>query len=191
MPRGWPKGKPRDPAHIAKMVAGSVRAKKRRKVRAASLSAGTDLGDGGPSRSQSGIDFTPAVWRRITDHVGDCEYVDEELDDVLLRALRERVVYAQSACTHHEPCFQDVTTDVLAAVDKEFRKNGKRASRGLLKNMPTQKPKPKKKIPETIPAYIKRKNPDLYREMSKTKESIGYREGRPLTEVVAELLKGE
>ncbi len=145
--------------------AALARGRHKQRLRAAEVSSGRNLGgglyqDNDPRRAH--LDVSPAVWLATKTHVGECEYVDEELDDVLLRALRERVVYAQSACTHHEPCFQDVTLATLAAVDKQFRKNGKRMSRGLLKNLPS---KPRKK------------------------KTTGYREGRPLTEVVAELMK--
>lgn len=178
--RGWPKGKPRgpnSPERRKKLTAASQRARRARKIHAAELAAGVSLGGNGiRPPQQAAINFSPAVWRRITDHVGDCEYVDGDLDEVLMRALHERVVYAQPL-GHHEPLFSDITYSLLTGVEKQFRKNGRRS----------KVPKPalptitKKKVPVPIAMLA---DP---RKVVAISKKTGYREGRPLLAVVEEL----
>lgn len=67
------------------------------------------------------LDTTPAMWLSAKQHIGDSQYIEDGVDEVLLRALHERVVYGGSCC-HREPCFQDVTLAVIARAEMEFRK---------------------------------------------------------------------
>lgn len=129
-PRGWPKGKPRGPRGPAteaqratwpKLAAAGARARKKKKLRAAIVSSGHGFdGDFRPQRAH--IDTTPAVWKSAYAHVGDCEYLDDSLDEVFMRSLQSRVVYAHSVCGCHEPPFQDVTLAVIAATEVHGRK---------------------------------------------------------------------
>lgn len=179
--RGWPKGKPRgpySPERRNKLIAAGKRAAQKRKIHAAELASGVPLGGNGirPQPQQAAINFSPAVWRPITDHVGDCEYVDGDLDEVLMRALHERVVYAQSLDCHHEPLFKDITYSLLTGVEKEFRKNGRR------RKMPKPPlPTVTKKVPVPVAMLA---DP---RKVVTISKKTGYREGRPLLAVVEEL----
>jgi hypothetical protein len=164
------------------LMVGAKRRARTRKVRSAELSAGVNLGSGGiEPRSQSAIDFTPAVWMSPLAHVGDCQYVEYGLDEVLVRALHNRVVYADRL-GHHEPCFQEITVDVLAAVDKACRKtrpDPAPVAKGLLKSFKLPK------APVVKPAITLDKR---LKDITKIAKATGYREGKSLAEVVAELM---
>lgn len=131
-PRGWPKGKPR-PQPISearraadrKLAAAGQRARYKRKLQAAELSSGRKLNPGPNDTREyerAHLDTTPAVWSKATHHIGEYEYVDNGLDEIMLRALRERVVYAQSVCCHREAPLQELTIETIAAVEKHHRK---------------------------------------------------------------------
>ena len=126
-----PKGIPLSPEHRGKFIAGGIRANARKRKRMAELAAGTRGLSFEPARAV--MDASPAAWLSSRVEVGDSQYVDDGLDEVLLRALHERVVYGGSCCCHHEPVFQDVTLAVIAGAEVEFRKQPAHLrSRGLL-----------------------------------------------------------
>jgi len=164
-PRGNP-GVPKSREHIGKLVAGGVRHGKIRRRRTAALAAGHDVGgEGGQLRVQNaGVDISPAAFRSIRDHIGDCEYMSDGVDEEIIHALERGVVYASSACGHHEPPFQELTIEVIAAVERAARKNGYRKRR--LPGTPLKEVKTKKLIPRRTPLI---------------------RAGKPLTAVVEEM----
>lgn len=189
MPAGWPKGKPRGPItreHHAKLQAGRIRAGLLRKKRAAEVSSGRNLGgglnqDGDPRRAH--ISVSPAVWFPVNHHIGDCQYVDDGLDEVMLRALDERVVYGGSVCCHYDPPFQDITIALIAGADRQARKNG----------IPIRTERLPKPVPPAAPRrVIKRPPPAAHKEglplLSVVAEMFPEAaEGRPLSEVISEL----
>lgn len=136
-PRGWPKGKPRGPRTNAsearkaadkKFTASAVRSNIRRKTRAAELTTGRSFGAGlnetfDPRRVT--VEASPAAWVPVSTDIGDCLYVTDPLDDALIRAVHDRVVYASRPWTHSCPPFQDVTIDVIAAVERSCMKREK------------------------------------------------------------------
>ena len=131
-PSGWPKGKPRGKstsearrAADRKWAAAGVRARHRKKLRSVEISSGISLGGGLNEdfrAARAHQDISPAAWKSAHADIGDCEYVDDGLDEVFLRALRERVVYAQTLASHKEPPFQDVTIRTIAEVERYARK---------------------------------------------------------------------
>lgn len=112
-------------------MAGRIRADKRKRTRQVEIASGRSLGGGlneateehpfDPKRG-GGIETTPAAWRPATQYIGDCEFVNDNLDEVMIRALHERVVYAGSACCHHETPFQDITIKTLAEIERTAQK---------------------------------------------------------------------
>ena len=85
------------------------------------------------------VDISPAAWLSAEYYVGDCEYIDGDLDEGCLRAAHDRVLYADRL-GYHEPPFQDLTIDLLAAVEKTYRKNAKRPHTGLPKPLRPERP---------------------------------------------------
>lgn len=144
------------------------------------MSSGYDQLSGGLNQSQ--VDTTPAVWMSALQHVGDCQYVDDGVDEVLLRALNSRVVYAGSCCCHHEMPFEDLTITAIAAVEKQYQKKKRDYSlvppipKGLLK--PFRKPVTEMTLDEIRAAH---------KQAAAKERTATYREGRSLTEVVAEM----
>ena len=205
-PAGWPKGKPRgplSPEHIGKLRAGRVRARYLKRLREVEIASGRSLGGGlntvsaehpfEPKRGAS-IDTTPAAWRPATQYIRDYEYVDGNLDDDYMRALPERVVYAGSACCHHESPFQDITIKTLAATELAARKY-------KIPRRPTPKPRvfivprPRIVVIKEWPAvkaalerrakFTERVGTSLTAVVAEMFPEI--REGKYLTEVVSEL----
>lgn len=125
-PRGWVKGRPRGPAS-PKVQAALARGRAIQKMKGAAMASGRTMPESGFNRDfrpeAASIDTSKAAWLPAGHYVSEYQYVEDGLDEVLLRALRERVVYASSGC-HREPPFQDITTDVLAATERYARKNG-------------------------------------------------------------------
>lgn len=161
--------------HRGKFIAGGAKARRRQRLRSASISSGRMI-EGGiyenfDSRRLGNIDVSPAVWRSVSADIGDCEFVDEELDDVLLRALHERVVYASSACCHHAAPLQDITIGVIAAVDRTARKGGV-----PLRKLP-RRSKPLEREGEGLLSVVAAMFPES-------------REGKYLTEVVHDMFEG-
>jgi hypothetical protein len=166
---------------MALKVSGKISTDKKRKLEVA-MAAKASI-----------IDITPGAWKSALEHVGDSQYVDCELDEVCLRALHDRVLYADRL-GYHEPPFQDLTIDLLAAVEKQYRKNGKRVPSGVPRSLrperpifPTVKkvgPFPRKITPALearADAYEKE-----FRAVGKARAAVK-REGKPLTAVVAEM----
>ena len=130
--RGWPKGKrrgPLDPVRKGKLRAGYIRSRHRAKLAQVAMARGHPVFGVGHQFSvqHSIIDTSPAAWRDAQYYVGDSEYVDDGLDECLLRALQKGLVYAHSVSCHHEPPFQDVTINVIAAAERQgmkFDRNG-------------------------------------------------------------------
>lgn len=182
-PAGWPKGKPRGPLSErtkALMAAGRARSLHNKKKRDFSLAT-----------NPSSITPSPAVWLSPHIPIGDCQYVNGELDEVMLRALRDRVVYADHLCCHHEPPFQDVTIEVIAATERCARKNGfpRRHGLGVVKLPPVAAPKPKLVVikgsmseEEWRAARVAERERKLVAEVA-----TRARKGAPLLEVVAEM----
>lgn len=125
------------------------------------------------------ISVTPAVWLSPYADIGDCQYVDGDLDEIEIRALHSRVVYAGSLCCHHQVPFQDLTVDVIAAVERDARKNG-RKRRTLL-----PKPSAKKVVVRKKVVPVTRVGPPLTAVVAEMFPKS--REGRPLLEVVSSL----
>jgi hypothetical protein len=188
-PGGWPKGKPRGPyseERIRKLRVGGQRHRIERNRRLASLAAGRQIG--GTKGSQFGvqggvIDISPAAFRSVYDDVADCEYVDDGLDDCLLRALDGGVVYAGTPYMHRETAFQDITIDVLAAVERDARKNGRRR-RMRLPGTPLKEVKTKKLVARPSPTPLIRAGTPLTAVVA---EMFSARAGKPLLEVVSEM----
>jgi len=151
---------------MGKLVAAGVRQRKINRRRNAALAAGHEVGgEGGQLRTQNvGVDISPAAFRSALVHVDDCAYVENGCDDDLIHALERGVVYASSVCGHHESPFQELTIEVLAAVERNARKNGARKRR--LPGTPLKEVKTKKLIPRRTPLI---------------------RAGKPLTAVVEEM----
>lgn len=113
----------RTPAREAaykRLAASGVKATKRRKLRAYAVASGISTpksdglnGDFRPQRAH--VDTSPAVWWSIRSHVGDYEFVDGGLDEIELRALKDKVVYAHNVCHVKEPPFHDISIRALAA----------------------------------------------------------------------------
>lgn len=77
------------------------------------------------------LDVSPAAWMPANKHVGDCEYMDDGLDDLLVRAVHDRVVYAGSVTCHHSTPFEDIAiATIAAAVRADPRRNGKEPKKG-------------------------------------------------------------
>lgn len=126
--------------------------------------------------AHASISVTPAVWKSAHTEVGDCQYVDDGLDPVLLRALHDRVVYASSACCHHESALQEITIDVLSAVERGARRQGKGPR-------PLVLPKPRPFIIPKPKIVVLRGNLDEWRAI----KAAATRIGMPLLDVVAEM----
>lgn len=113
----------RTPAREAaykRLAASGVKAAKKRKLRAYAVASGVSTPKSGGLNSdfrpqRAHVDTSPAVWWSIRAHVGDYEFVDGELDEIELRALRDRVVYAHNVCHVKEPPFHDIAVRALAA----------------------------------------------------------------------------
>jgi len=159
-----------------------MRSRKIRRRQEAALAAGHEIGgERGQFRSQNtAIDISPAAFRSALADIGDYAYVENGCDDDLMHALERGVVYASSACGHHEPPFQELTIAVLAAVERDARKNGYRKRR--LPGTPLKEVKTKKLIPRPTP-LIRAGKPLT----AVVEEMFSAGAGRPLLAVVSEM----
>lgn len=101
-----------------KFHAGGLRARERKKLKAFSIASGRNVQRGmyedyRPARAH--LDVSPAVWRSAHADIGEHEYVDYGLDEIELRALNNRVLYAQRVCCHRDFPFREVSERILSA----------------------------------------------------------------------------
>lgn len=165
----------KSPEHRAKLVAAGKRAYAKRRKTSHDLSSG-------PGQS-------PAAWLPTQAHVGDCQYLDDGADEILIRAVHNRLVYAHSLTGHRVPAFSDIVTRTLAAatlanctVNEKTRTLTKRVRKsGDPRSMPTGALKSTGHKPPVI--SVGRSLVDIVAEARLT----GHRTGRPLTDVVREL----
>lgn len=217
MPSGWPKGKPRGPLQqpaLGRQRKALALGRLRQRQREVNLASGYAIAGESfqTDKPGSGIAISPAAWVSSRRFVDDFAYVPNGCDEHLLHDLDTRVVYADRL-GYHEPPLQDLTIDLLAAIEKQYRKNGKRAARGIPRALRPERPPittikkvgpfPQKITPALearADAYekefravgkaraaalpLKREGPPLTAVVS---EMFSERRGKPLSEVVSDL----
>lgn len=111
--------------HRKKFVAMAHRNRLKQRKKMADMARGAESYELGRHTGAS-IDITPAAWASARTEIGDCEFVDDGLDPILLRALHDRVVYAGSVTCHHSVPFQDLAiAAIAAAVRSDPSRNGR------------------------------------------------------------------
>lgn len=110
---------PAKEAALKRFAASAVRSSKKRKLKNYQLASGVTTLKGSlnndfrPQRAH--VDTSPAVWWGLYAPVGDYEFVEGGLDEIEMRALKDRVVYAHNVCHIKEPPFHDIAIRALAA----------------------------------------------------------------------------
>lgn len=163
-------------------IAKAHRSRYRRKLAAYGMAIGN-----GEARRQNLVDASPAIWLQVTADIGDYQYVEDGLDECLLRAVHDRVVYASRAGCHHEPAFQDITIGLVAAAERTARKY--KIKRSTIPAAPAERHRCLPTAQEVVRA-LERKSTPTAREgtpLVEVVEQLFAREGKPLLEVVSEL----
>lgn len=135
-----------------KVKAALARGRSTRRLQIAELAAGRSMGTGlhlAGLPVQTQMDISPAAFLSAFTDVGDSQYIHDGVDESLLRALNNGVVYGSSVGHCHECPFQDITIEVIAKVERLARRNGVPMRPHIL---PKRLPKPVRK--EVIVAKV-------------------------------------
>lgn len=124
------RGGARTTAHKRAFTAGGKRAQLLQRNKMANMARGAENVAQGRHTGAS-IDVTPAAWAAVTQHIGDCQFIEDGLDPILMRALHERVIYAGSVTCHREAPFEDIAiAAIAAAVRSDPSSNGRGPKKG-------------------------------------------------------------
>lgn len=192
--RGWPKGKPRGPLSEERkkqLRVTAVRANHRKRIRGAEFASGIDLGSG--KQEQAGFqNASPAMWLPLNYRVDDYQYVDYindgpcELDEIEIRALNSRVVYAHRCGIEREGPFEEAAIRLIAGAVRQAQKD-RRPPRPEFDLSVLQKPKPPKRIVKKIARPAERVGVSLTTVVKEMFGESTASTGKPLLDVVAEM----
>lgn len=192
--RGWPKGKPRGPMseeQKTKLRVGRIRANHRKRIRQAEFSTGIDLGSG--KQQQAGSQFaSPAMWLSLHYPVDDYQFIDElhdgpcALDEIEIRALNSRVVYAHRCGVEREGPFEQAAIALIAGAVRQAQKD-RRPPRPEFNLSVLRKPEPPKRIVKKIARPAARVGVSLTTVVKEMFGESAESKGVSLLDVVAEM----